>query len=469
MVLTENARGTLAGCPFQDKTEADQYGLLQSYLLTFQHYFGNFSDAFKGVPDPRYQPKVTYPLASLFFTGCLLFICRLGARRQINTDFRNNDPSMAKFKALFDVDNAPHGDTLDHTFRQLDVNAVQEVVCRLIEKLIRKKVFYPYRLRDRYVMIAIDGTGMLTFRQRHCERCLTRTLRDGSVLYYHPVLEAKLVTANGFALSIMTEFIENPGENPDKQDCELTAFYRLAARLKARFPRLPICVLLDGLFACGPVLQMCRDNHWQHMIVLKDNDLPSVNEEFEALWPLEPANKLTYWTGKKKEICQNFRWVNEIVYVDSDRREHVVSVLECVETKPGKDGTTVTNKFKWLTFFKLTEKNVIEFANTGGRLRWKIENEGFNVQKNGGFGLEHAYSENEVSAKVFYFLLQIAHMLFQLMAKGSLFKKVFPKGVGSLKKIAERILEAWRNLRIQKEQLIEMMNIRVRISFYDSS
>jgi len=37
---------------------------------------------------------------------------------------------------------------------------------------------------------------------------LTKKLRNGKTLYYHPVLEAKLVTANGFAFSLATQFIE---------------------------------------------------------------------------------------------------------------------------------------------------------------------------------------------------------------------------------------------------------------------
>jgi hypothetical protein len=83
---------------------------------------------------------------------------------------------------------------------------------------------------------------MLTFEERHCEYCLTKKLKNGTTLYYHPVLEAKLVTSNGFAISIMTEFIENRDPEATKQDCELKAFYRLADRLKARFPRLAICL-----------------------------------------------------------------------------------------------------------------------------------------------------------------------------------------------------------------------------------
>lgn len=88
----------------------------------------------------------------------------------------------------------------------------------MIETLIRKKVLDRYRLLDRYFTISIDGTGRLVFSERHCPYCLTCT-HNGKTTYYHPVLEAKLVTPNGFAFSIMTEFVENPGENPTKQDC----------------------------------------------------------------------------------------------------------------------------------------------------------------------------------------------------------------------------------------------------------
>src|SRR4030067_920713 len=100
------------------------------------------------------------------------------------------------------------------------------------------------------------GPGVLSFPQRHCPYCLTRRLSNGEILFSHPVLEAKLVTANGFVFSLMTEFIENADLQGGKQDCELKAFYRLAKRLKVRFPRLPICLLLDGLYAGGPTFRL---------------------------------------------------------------------------------------------------------------------------------------------------------------------------------------------------------------------
>ena len=247
-------------------------------------------------------------------------------------------------------------------------------------------------------MVAIDGTGMLTFHERHCEHCLTRKVSNGTTLYYHPVLEAKLVTANGFSFSLMTEFIENNDPEASKQDCELKAFYRLSERLKKRFPRLLLCLLLDGLFAGGPTLERCEQYQWKYFIVLKDDDLPTVHQEFEALCQIAPDNRLHLEFGKKQEIEQDYRWMDEIAYVDTQGKEHQLSVLECLETKPNKQGQEKTTKFKWLTNFDLTIRTVNVLANEGGRLRWKIENEGFNAQKNGGFELEHAYSEDEIAA-----------------------------------------------------------------------
>ena len=103
------------------------------------------------------------------------------------------------------------------------------------------------------------------------------------------------------------------------------------------------------------------------------------------------------------------------------------------------DGRRRTTRFKWVSNFAVTESTVTTLANQGGRLRWKIENEGFNTQKTGGFALEHADSEDPVASKVFYFLLQIVHLLSQLIEKGSLLRTAFPAGVGAAKNLAVRL------------------------------
>lgn len=443
----------------QDKESEEQKALLRIFNRTIHRFFGGWAVIFKGVVDLRNQDLITYSLVELLCTGVLMYVFRLGSRRQINHMLRGNSRSEAKSKAWFGTEEIPHGDTLNYAFKRVEVGEVQEVVCWMVEKLIRKKVLSRWRLFEHY-MIAIDGTGMLTFRERHCEHCLTKKLRNGKTLYYHPVLEAKLVTANGFAFSLMTQFIENTDPKADKQDCETKAFYRLAERLKARFPRLLICLLLDGLFASGPAIQVCEDNRWRYMIVLQDDDLTNIHRSFKVAWASEKENHKRVRIGQQSEITQDFRWVNRLAYVDSVDRTHYPNVMECVETKPSTAG-----KHLWLTNFLITTHNIDTLANNGGRLRWKIENEGFNVQKNGGFNLEHPYSQDENAGKVFYFLLQIAYLIFQLMEKGSLFRSAFPKGVSSLKNIAFRLLEAWRNLPLSTAEFCSLYSGRYQIRF----
>lgn len=71
----------------------------------------------------------------------------------------------------------------------------------------------------------------------------------------------------------------------------------------------------------------------------------------------------------------------------------------------------------WITSFRVTEKNKEELVYYG-RQRWKIENEGFNMQKNGTFDIEHIYSKDYNAIKAHYFFIQFAHTIRQLLEKG---------------------------------------------------
>lgn len=71
----------------------------------------------------------------------------------------------------------------------------------------------------------------------------------------------------------------------------------------------------------------------------------------------------------------------------------------------------------WIVSFKISERNSKELIYFG-RQRWRIENEGFNMQKNGTFDIEHVYSQNYNAIKAHYFFIQFAHTIRQLLEKG---------------------------------------------------
>ena len=410
-------------------------------------------------------------MVSMLFTGTFLFICRLGSRRGVKDKLRNNGPSQAKFATWFGVENIPHGDTLNNGYRRLKVDEVQEVTCRSVETLIRKKVLYRYRLLGVYFLVAIDGTGVLSFRKRHCPHCLTKTLHNGEIIYYHPVLEAKLVTSNGFAFSLMTEFIENNDLSADKQDCELKAFYRLAARLKKRFPHLPTCLLLDGLYAGGPTFQLCSAYDWKYLIVLCEDDLLNLHRSFAvAIVQLPNQRKQVEFREvnthqRTEQVRQTYSWAEDLLYTDSLDRSHRLGLIECQESRTDTLGHSKAIHYKWITNFSLTAHNVDHLANQGGRLRWKIENEGFNVQKNSELNLEHPYSQDPTARKVFYLLLQLACIIFQLMQHGNLLSQAFPDRLRTAKNLAFRLLEAWRNLVLSPQEMLALSSGSFQIRF----
>jgi hypothetical protein len=321
----------------------------------------------------------------------------------------------------------------------------------MVYRLIRMKALDEARLQGRFVIL-IDGSGYLVFRSRHCDHCLTQ--RHGeTTLYMHQVLEAKLLGPAGTVVSIATEFIDNRdaqdtpagvSQERFKQDCELKAQRRLLARLRAEFPQLRVCLSGDGLYACGEGFQVAKDHRCGYVYTFQPGRLPALWRDFQGLLRLCPDQRLERTTPQR--VRQVYRWVNGLRYTDSAGRAWSFNAIVCEETD--QDGREA--QWSWLTSLEVSAATVVEVATKGGRERWRAENEGFNTQKNSGLNLEHAYSHTNWAA--YYFLLQIAHLLLQLVEKGSLLvhlaqgqgKRTAVELFGSLKNMAQRLLESLR-------------------------
>ena len=84
---------------------------------------------------------------------------------------------------------------------------------------------------------------------------------------------------------------------------------------------------------------------------------------------------------------------------------------------PGKEKT---NKALTQNFVRITNlpvsKSTVPKLSKAGRLRWKIENEGFNEEKNNGYAMEHLYSRKSFTAlQNYYQSMLIGHLLNQLL------------------------------------------------------
>ncbi len=294
------------------------------------------------IPDPRHPKKCLHRLTVLLLYGLLMFVFQFASRREVNREL-TRPPFEANLRLLFpELETLPHADTLFRLLRDIDVAHLEQAHIDVVRRLIRAKTFRRYLINHAYP-IAIDGSQKFTRDRLWDENLLERQL--GAEDARHPqyfvyVLEASLAFHNGLVIPLLSEFLEyaKGDTQADKQDCELRAFARLSERLKALFPRLPILLLLDGLYANGPVMQRCRQYHWQFMIVLKDKNLPTVWEEFHALHAVQPDGCQRDWGTRR----QRFSWVNGIDYAFSNhgRRHLSLHVVVCEGCNPSSAPAT---------------------------------------------------------------------------------------------------------------------------------
>jgi hypothetical protein len=418
-----------------DETIPEFEKLIIIYLKAINRIFGSLTSFFSGISETRHESYIDYSQPSLFFTAMLLFSFRLEARNKIK-EFLRTPNIHAIFQQYFNC-NVPDGDTINNAFSMLAIEEVSELNWKAVRRLIDQKYFYDDRIFGEYFLIAIDGTGLHSYSERHCPHCLKRTI-NGKTVYMHYVLEAKLISKRYGEYSVSSIFVENEHEEVTKQDCELKAFYRLAEELKIRFPRTKLLLTFDALYAKGPVFNICQKNNWKYMVILKNPCLPSVHEEFVAISSMNLQDKKEC-INPKNEANQKITWANDISYKDTENRIHNVNVVDCLETLNGN-----SRHWRWITNIKIQGDNVKTIVNDAGRLRWGIE-DAFNTQKNRGFALKHQYSRDIIAAKVFYYVLQIAHMLSQVIEAEKLLKEWFPKGFSSAKALFIKMLEAFRN------------------------
>jgi hypothetical protein len=446
-------------------------------VQTVRHFFPEFSTWLDSLPDTRVQEACIYSRRFLAWWGIGLYLLQLGSRRQLDFELRDGGPRvLANFNRLAETEQTslPVHDTLDHFVGHVKLRGWERLRNQAVQRLLRMKVLELARLQGRYVLL-LDATGLICFQQRHCPHCLVQ--RHGNkTLYLHHVLEAKLLGPGGVVISVDSEFIENAdagntaGRSAEeiKQDCELKALRRLAPRVKKTFPQLRIVLAIDNLYACGPVFALAQELDWAWVVTFKEGRTPALWREYEALRAACPENALKQrWADNR---VQEFRWVNQLDYEDSERRAWKLQALECTETT--ENGRQY---FAWLTTLPVNRKTVAEIAEKGGRYRWKIENEGFNRQKNSGLNLEHVYSTDPEKWKVYYLLLQIAFILVQLLERSSLLRRLAAEAgrpvwklFGSLKNVARRLLESLRFLEWEETWFDRAQAAKVRISF-DSS
>jgi len=403
----------------EEEEREQREAVLVAQMRVFRSQLPLLLNRFRKIPDPRNPKKLKHQLTSVLLMGLLLCVYQMSSRREANREM-SRPTFVAHLKVLIpELESYPHQDTVDRVLSLIDVDNIEQAHVAMIRSLIRKKKFARYLVEHCYC-VAFDGSQKLSSYDPKSEQWQHRLVgkeEEAREQYYVYVLQATLCFRNGMNIPLMTEFLEVPDGDVavSKQDCELKAFYRLAERLKKNFPRLPIMVLLDGLYANGPVMARCREYDWQFMIVLQDKSLPLVWEEYEAIVRLEGEKNRCQ--KKFYQRRQTFTWANRIDYAygPNGRHRQKVHVVVCEERWEEIDPETskpveMTSRWAWLSSYPLTRENVHPRCNLAARARWGIET-GFLVEKHQGYNFEHCFSFNWNSMRGYHYLMRLGECL----------------------------------------------------------
>ena len=370
-----------------------------------QKFYPELFSEFANVDDPRNQSYIEYPMKTMLGTLYYKCIGGISSMREMTNKF--NDESVVNNLYSFIGDERqnymPHGVTVNELLEKLNPTELEDVQKDIVYKMIRRKTFDDARVLKKWQVI-VDATeldeGYQKKNEHYLSRCYNKGESDEYVRYHRSMLEAKIYFGDNLVCSIASETIENSEEYINqsneavKQDCESKAFVRLAAKIKEKFPRLPIIITADGLYVTKTVLQICKEYHWDYIIRYKEGCASSIAKEYHAL-------------PEKEIVGTDIEYQNRIMFNDFD-----VNLIYYREKQMIK-GEEKETKFAWITSIEITKTNARKIVGAG-RNRWKIENQGFNRQKHWQGNIGHACSWNECAQKNHYLMEQIADFIKQL-------------------------------------------------------
>lgn len=419
------------------------------FMMVTNHFFHSLGEWISEMTDPRNPGYITYTQTDLVYMGILKNVCGQHTMREMEENFNKTNciHILRIMSGNQKLEEMPHYDTLNYYLEKLSPDCLSDLRKKMVVSLIRGKQFHKNKLLGKYWRVILDGTGLFCFKERHCNNCLCTTRRndDGKTvkLYYHKVLEAKIILSEHVVISLGTEFIENEKEDVSKQDCEINAAKRLLERIKKEYPRLPVCIQGDALYETEPFMKLCREYHWEYLFTQKDTRQKKLKEGFE--W-IKSGEASACQTGLCKEKGTAF-FANHVEEVAG--KTETMNVFEYEYEKQEKDGKKKRIRFQWVSSIKVTKRNLEEMI-AAGRGRWKIENEGFNNQKHGIYRIEHLNSRNSNAMKNHYLLTQISDILMQLYLAWNPYVKKLDQ---TIKNTSSGLLESFRSQTVTQEDV----------------
>ena len=369
------------------------------------------------------QPR-EFTLTDYLMSALALFKLKYKSLLKFDRDTRQNDTIRANMERLFGVLKVPCDTAMQKVLDLMEPAQLRPVFKALLALVQRGKMLEAYRYLEGAYLISIDGTGVFHSESVHCDNCCQIEHRSGKISFIHQLLAAVIVhPAQKQVIPLAPEPIQQQ-DGTNNNDCELNAIKRLLADLRREHPHMKIIVLLDGLYAAGPVIELLRDYDMEYLIVAKRKKLTKLFEKLDA-----SSQVKLHVIIDKQNIRHEFRYLEDVSLNDSwdYLKVNLIEYREVDET--GK----VRYYNCWITALSVTP-DTLERLMRAGRARWKVENETFNTLKNQGYHLEHNYGHGHKHlTTVLAMIMFLAFLIDQIELRCC---KVFQAALAKTKKLS---------------------------------
>jgi Transposase DDE domain len=335
-------------------------------------------------------------------------------------------------QTIYGIERVPCDTRMRERLDPLSPESLRPSFKLVFRQLQRGKALEPMVFLDGHYLVALDGTGYFSSHTIHCDSCLHKEHRNGSITYAHQMLGAAIIHPDFRAvIPLMPEpMVKQDGTH--KNDCERNAAKRFITKLRQDHPHLKFIITEDALSANAPHIETLHDYGCHYILGVKEGDHAYL---FQQVQMAEEAGRVTYDERHDRAagVIHRFRFVNNVP-LNASRADVRVNFIESWEI-----GQNQVQHLSWVTDLRVSKRNVYKLMR-GGRARWKIENETFNTLKNQGYNFEHNYGHGEQNLSVVFATLMMRAFLVDQTQQlcCALFQAVWAK-LGSKRLLWERM------------------------------
>lgn len=381
--------------------------------LSADALFGTIRQEFNKIPDFRNSSSMSsISITDSLMSAFAMFSLKFPSLLQFDQTRQEVGNERQNLQNIYGIENIPCDSRMREINDTIDPQKyIAPVFKAVFRHLQRGKALEPMVFYDGCYLLNLDGTGIFSSKKLKTPFCMEKkNKKTGEITYYTQMLGAAIVHPNfKEVIPLCSEMIIKQ-DGQTKNDCERNAAKRFFEKLRKDHPHLPLIINEDALSPNAPHIKDLEKHNLHYILGVKPGDHAFLFKNVKTALQENRALKYTYNDQNDSDLTHTFLIANDLP-LNKSNQDVRVNFIEYWEYSKKKCKVTYHNS--WVTDFTLSKNNAYTIM-SGGRARWKIENETFNTLKNQGYHFDHNFGlGKKYLAEVFTMLMMLAFLVDQ--------------------------------------------------------